>query len=216
LVLVNDGELVLAAGTPEGLGVAIIAGTGSIAVGCAADGRPARAGGWGHLFGDEGSAYAAALAGLRLVAQRADGRRPPPEGGDALTEGLCRALGINGPAGLIAAVYGRGLDRTALASLAPAVVAAGDADPVVRSEILEPAGRELARMVLAVVRALDLTAIAPSLPLAMGGGFLLGAPTVAQVLLDELDRQGLSVSATPVSDPVSGALVLARKALATC
>ncbi|MBX6311424.1 MAG: N-acetylglucosamine kinase, partial [Isosphaeraceae bacterium] len=28
LVLVNDGELVLAAGTPEGLGVAIIAGTG--------------------------------------------------------------------------------------------------------------------------------------------------------------------------------------------
>ena len=33
LVLVNDGELVIAAGTPEGVGVGVIAGTGSIAVG---------------------------------------------------------------------------------------------------------------------------------------------------------------------------------------
>ena len=33
LVLVNDGDLVLAAGTPEGWGLGVIAGTGSIAVG---------------------------------------------------------------------------------------------------------------------------------------------------------------------------------------
>ena len=56
LVLVNDGDLVVAAGTPEGWGVGVIGGTGSIAVGRASDGRTARAGGWGHLIGDEGSA----------------------------------------------------------------------------------------------------------------------------------------------------------------
>ncbi|MFO0960645.1 MAG: BadF/BadG/BcrA/BcrD ATPase family protein [Isosphaeraceae bacterium] len=45
LVLVNDGELVLAAGTPEGIGVGVISGTGSIAVGKGRDGRMSRAGG---------------------------------------------------------------------------------------------------------------------------------------------------------------------------
>ena len=39
LVLVNDGDLVVAAGTPEGWGVGVIAGTGSIAVGRTPDGR---------------------------------------------------------------------------------------------------------------------------------------------------------------------------------
>src|SRR5512142_2060389 len=61
LVAVNEGLLVIAAGTPEGWGLGIIAGTGSIAVGRAPDGRTARAGGWGPLFGDEGRAYAVVL-----------------------------------------------------------------------------------------------------------------------------------------------------------
>ena len=41
-LVVNDAELVLAAGTPEGWGVALISGTGSIAYGRAPDGRSAR------------------------------------------------------------------------------------------------------------------------------------------------------------------------------
>ena len=41
-----------------------------------ADGRTARAGGWGPLLGDEGSGYAIALAGLRAAARRCDGRAP--------------------------------------------------------------------------------------------------------------------------------------------
>jgi len=69
-VLVNDGDLVIAAGTPQGSGVGIIAGTGSIAVACAPDGRRSRSGGWGYLIGDEGSAYATVLAALRRVARR--------------------------------------------------------------------------------------------------------------------------------------------------
>ena len=59
ILLVNDGDLVIAAGTPEGWGIGVIAGTGSIAVGRTKDGRTARAGGWGHLIGDEGSAATA-------------------------------------------------------------------------------------------------------------------------------------------------------------
>ena len=74
LVLVNDGDLVLAAGTPEGWGLAVIAGTGSIAVGRTPAGQTARAGGWGPMIGDEGSAYAVALAGA--TARRPSRRRP--------------------------------------------------------------------------------------------------------------------------------------------
>ena len=74
LVLVNDGELVLAAGTPEGWGLAVISGTGSIVVGRSRDGRTARAGGWGYIFGDEGSGYGTVVAALRRVASMHDGR----------------------------------------------------------------------------------------------------------------------------------------------
>src|SRR4051794_23020969 len=85
LVLVKDGDLVLAAGSPEGWGLAVTAGTGSISVGRTAAGQTARAGGWGPLIGDEGSAYAVTLAALRLVARRADGREPCVLASDPLT-----------------------------------------------------------------------------------------------------------------------------------
>src|SRR5262249_58991441 len=55
--VVADAELLLAAGTPEGWGLALVAGTGSIAYGRTADGRVERAGGWGWLLGDEGSGH---------------------------------------------------------------------------------------------------------------------------------------------------------------
>ena len=73
-VIVNDGDLVVASGTPEGWGIGVIAGTGSIAVGRSRTGRSARAGGWGHLFGDEGSAYHVVMEAFRRIARRP--RRP--------------------------------------------------------------------------------------------------------------------------------------------
>jgi len=76
--ILNDSELVLACGTPEGVGVALLSGTGSICLGRAADGRTARVGGWGPLMGDEGSGYQLALRALRLAAQTADGRAQAP------------------------------------------------------------------------------------------------------------------------------------------
>ena len=45
--------LVLAAGTPDGWGVALNGGTGSIAYGRDGQGRAARAGGWGYVLGDD-------------------------------------------------------------------------------------------------------------------------------------------------------------------
>lgn len=226
LVLVNDGDLVLAAGTPDGHGVAVIAGTGSISVGRAPDGATGRAGGWGHLIGDEGSAYSVALAGLKLVARRLDGReslnvlrakgvREPvavPVDGGPLARHLCAALGIDAPSGIVSAVYAEGMDRTRLAALAPAVVAAADEDPDVRGWILEPAGFELGQAVRAT--ALSIRWSERVLPLAMAGSFLLSTPIVAEAMSDYLRRfVEAEIVSTPVPEPALGAVTLARRAL---
>jgi N-acetylglucosamine kinase-like BadF-type ATPase len=209
LLTVTDGDLVVAAGTPEGWGVGVIAGTGSIAVGRAPDGRTSRAGGWGHLIGDEGSAYAVALEALRLVARRADGRETS-RAGDVLTDRLCRALGVDAPAGVVSVLYSPDFGRTQIAALAPEVLAAADDDPDVSTRILRPAGRALAEQVSAVARALG-WASGP-LALATAGGFLLAAPAVALSMVNALVAGGYQVAATPVPEPVLGALLLAERA----
>ncbi|MFZ1094840.1 MAG: BadF/BadG/BcrA/BcrD ATPase family protein, partial [Xanthobacteraceae bacterium] len=56
-------------------GINIVAGTGSIGYG-ERKGRSARAGGWGEIFGDEGSAYWIAAQGLNIFTRMSDGRLP--------------------------------------------------------------------------------------------------------------------------------------------
>ena len=72
VLIANDAELVLAAGTPQGWGLALICGTGAIVYGRSLAGQTARADGWGHLLGDEGSGYAIGLAALRAVMRAYD------------------------------------------------------------------------------------------------------------------------------------------------
>jgi N-acetylglucosamine kinase-like BadF-type ATPase len=211
LVLVNDGDLVVAAGTPEGWGVGVIAGTGSIAVGRAPDGRTARAGGWGHLIGDEGSAYLFVLDALRLVARRTDGRDPRPTGHDPLTDRLCRALGAVQPSQIVTALYAPDFTRARIAALAPEFLAACTESPEDGARLLAPAGAALAETVAAVARALGWSS--GELPLSVAGGFILSATAMRQAMIDVLEQQGYRPALTLVPDPVRGAVILAERAL---
>jgi N-acetylglucosamine kinase-like BadF-type ATPase len=211
IVLVNDGDLVIAAGTPEGWGIGVIAGTGSIAVGRTKDGRTARAGGWGHLIGDEGSAYGIVLDAMRLVARQADGRAPRPLSRDPLTKRICAALGVAEASQIVTAIYSPEFTRARIASLAPEVLAACAEAPETGEQLLIPAGAALAETVAAVARSLGWASGA--LPLAVAGGFLLSAAIVRQGMIDQLIRQGYQVDVTPVTDPVRGAVILAERAL---
>jgi N-acetylglucosamine kinase-like BadF-type ATPase len=213
LVMVNDGDLVVAAGTPLGWGVGVIAGTGSIAVGRAQDGRTARAGGWGHLLGDEGSAYGVVLDALRLVARRADGRSKPPAVPDVLTERVCGALGVANASQIVTTIYAPEFTRARIASLAPEVLAACADDAATSRQLLIPAGAALAETVAAVARSLGWAS--GVLPLAMAGGFLLSATVVRQEMISDLGLRGYEVMVTPVAEPVRGAVILAERALST-
>jgi glucosamine kinase len=75
IVVVDDVSLVLpAAGLTDG--IAVISGTGSIAVG-AWQGRTALVGGWGYLLGDEGSGYWIVRSAIRELPGSAAKRHRP-------------------------------------------------------------------------------------------------------------------------------------------
>jgi N-acetylmuramic acid 6-phosphate etherase len=200
----TDATILLAAGTPEGWGLALVAGTGSIAFGRAPDGRTARAGGWGYLLGDEGSAYDLALAGLRAVARAADGRGPDT----ALTQRFLDRLGIGQPPELIRAVYQGDWDRAALAGLAQLVLEAAAEGDTVAVGLLAEAAAELAAAAATVAEKLSL-AKGP-FPLALAGGLLLASDNYQERILEALGRLGLRPApVTPVREPSAGALRLA-------
>ncbi len=202
----NDAAILLAAGTPQGCGLALIAGTGSFAFGRSTDGWRARAGGWGYLLGDEGSAYAVVLAGLQAVARAADGRGPATR----LTERFLKQLGLNQPQELIAAVYRSGRSRADLAALAPLVLEEAEADEVARG-IVEREARELARAGETVVRQLRWEG---PIPLALAGGLLLGSEVYRQRVLDALTSFGVAPGPiTLVDEPAQGGVQLAVTAL---
>lgn len=75
IYICNDSELAFySKGMPPGL--CIIAGTGSVATGIAADGRKARSGGWGSGISDEGSGGWLGLHVLRDMIRNCDGYAP--------------------------------------------------------------------------------------------------------------------------------------------
>ncbi|MCC6420463.1 MAG: N-acetylmuramic acid 6-phosphate etherase [Gemmataceae bacterium] len=201
LELTSDAALLLAAGTPDNWGLAVVAGTGSIAIGRAADGRTARAGGWGYLLGDEGSGYRITLAALQAVARAADGRGPAT----TLTDRFLAHLDLLRPQDLIGAVYRSGLDRAALAALAPVVLDAAGTGDHVAAALIEQGATDLASMALAAARQLGLDG--EPVPLALAGGLLLGAADYRRRLLEALE--GLGLRAAPVAlvhEPAAGAV----------
>jgi N-acetylglucosamine kinase-like BadF-type ATPase len=200
----TDAALLLAAGTPTGWGLALVAGTGSIAWGRAADGREDRAGGWGYLLGDKGSGYSIALAALRAIVRSADSALPPT----VLGERLLGHLRLNDTQALVPLIYGGGMDRAALAGLAPLVIDCSDDDSVA-ADIVQTQARELARTAAATAKKLGFGDQA--FPLALAGGLLLGCESYRRLVLEALVEDGLRPEpVTLVHEPAEGALRLAR------
>ena len=76
VVIVNDSIVGWAGSLECQEGIHIVAGTGSIAVGCGTGGAFARCGGWTEFFSDEGSCYWIGRKAMELFSTEADGRVP--------------------------------------------------------------------------------------------------------------------------------------------
>jgi len=205
--VVHDALPILAAGSPDGWGIALVAGTGSFAYGVSRNGRSSRAGGWGFLLGDEGSGYAIARAGLQAAAQASEGRGPATR----LLEGFLSRLNVRQPLEIIPAIYRIADDRAAVASLAGIVYQAATENDAVAQGILDRAADELAAMIAAVARELDL--LSANFPLALAGGALLGSSELQRRLETSIGLLGLHADPiASVAEPVLGALKLAQSA----
>jgi glucosamine kinase len=139
VLVVNDALIALVAGAQDAPGIVIIAGTGSIVYGRNAAGEAARAGGWGHMIGDEGSGYWIGREALAAVMRAADGRGPATQlGGDILAH-----FGVADESRLPRIVYDRDQPRMSVAALGPIVERAAELGDAVATRILERAADEL-------------------------------------------------------------------------
>jgi N-acetylglucosamine kinase-like BadF-type ATPase len=203
----GDAEPILAAASPDNCGIALICGTGSLAWGRNASGKIARCGGWGYLLGDEGSAYTIARAGLTAAMQVADGRGP---GSTALLDLFQSKLNATTPEGLIEHVYAPAMTRDRLAELALVVFEASSTDPAAGG-IIATAAAELAHLVAALTKKLSLKPHAYAL--ACAGSVILNQPAFRAQILDRLRSQDVyPATVALVTDPVRGAVALARRA----
>jgi N-acetylmuramic acid 6-phosphate etherase len=192
VVVTSDAEVALWGALPEGEGVAVVAGTGSIALAReAAGGRQARSGGYGYLLGDDGSAFWIGREAVRAALAAAEGRAPPTR----LSNLLEHAAGPN-------------VQR--LASLAPRVSeAAAEGDPVAR-DILAGAGQALAELASAAARGVWPERAPEGLTVATCGGVWQAGPLVLEPFREALNKglPGTTV-VQPALSPVGGALLMA-------
>ncbi len=147
--LTNDAQLLFGAFADE-VGIVLIAGTGSIALGQDRQGHTARAGGWGYLIGDEGSGYDLGRRAIRAAAKAADGRGLQT----SLLPALLAHWELEHPMQIIDEVY-RERDKGTIAGCAGLVFDAADAWDPVASRLVQSGAAELASAAGAVEQALD-------------------------------------------------------------
>ncbi len=199
--VVNDAVIALLAGAPERHGIALLAGTGSIAYGLDPHGRSARAGGYGFLLSDEGSGYWLGHQALRAAVRAADGRGPAT----LLQPLLFSALQVGSVMDMVPRVYEKGLPKHRIAGLAPLVQRASDEGDRLAGELLDQAAAELGLAARAVARPLELPA---PFPVVLAGGVFKGCPGLVGRLRDRLALPSASLVLLE-REPAWGAVRLA-------
>jgi len=197
----------LASGTFGEPGVAIVTGTGSVAVAVDEQGREVCRGGWGPILGDQGSAYQIGLDALRSVAL-ADDRTGPDT---ALRAAVTAELGIGAPRDLFDLVYTRALDRVGIAALAPLVVDLARTGDSVAGVIVAEAVRALIDLAVAVASAVELSDEHQRVVLA--GGVLQGSAEIADAVSTGItERLPHFEVIRPACPPLIGAYALGLRA----
>ncbi|MDR0269734.1 BadF/BadG/BcrA/BcrD ATPase family protein [Paenibacillus sp.] len=178
IVVENDGVAALLGATGGAPGILIIAGTGSIVYGINANGESARAGGWGHRVGDEGSGYWIGKQAINAVLREFDGRGRRT----GLTDKLLRHLRLQNEEELFNWVYSAEYSVNKTAELSKLVSEAEQERDEAARLILETAADELFLGARSVMDKLGMAA-AP-FTVILQGGVLQNNPFVRSRLAD--------------------------------
>ena len=204
-ILTHDAHIALVGGTGKREGVIVISGTGAIVYGINADGREARASGWGYLLGDEGSGYDIAIKGLQAVARAADGRDERTE----LTNQVLNRLELNEPSDLIRWVHAA--SRDTIAQLAEVVFDTARTADTVAECIVDKAADELVCAAVSVIEQLEFT---EAFDIVLSGGNLIHQTMFADKLRHRFAKIQPEVSVQlPKYEPAYGAVLLVQASL---
>ena len=212
--VVGDMPIALQAAFGAGPGVVVIAGTGSFAYGRDAQGRIARAGGWGFAISDEGSAHwigrVAVSNLLRAIDQKIDKQEEQRAGPDLQ---LFREMKALWKLESLDELVRTANSTPDFAALFPAILLASDRGDAVAQNVLTQAGRELAQLAGIVERRLftendvSLSAVG----VALAGGVFRHSQRVREVFCSEIKNVGPRLRVNPeIVEPVMGALRMAR------
>ena len=204
VLVVNDALIALVAGAGDAPGVVVIAGTGSIVYGRNAAGEAARAGGWGHMVGDEGSGYWIGREAVAAVMRGADGRGPATR----LAGEILAHFRVADVSRLPRIVYDREVPRMSVGALGPIVQRVAEEGDAVARRILERAAEELVLAARSVTTRLEMRG--DSFTFYLAGGVFQGVPSLGE----ELTRRLVEVAPrsqvqTLTEQPAVGAVWLA-------
>jgi glucosamine kinase len=214
-IVVNDVVAAWAAATGAEPGIGVISGTGSNVFGVGRDGRAWRAGGWGHLLGDEGSGYWLGVESIRAALRDRDASGPPTALGAAVVE----FFGLPSIEALAAHVYTKPLTKGEIAAFATETARVAESGDAVARELYARAARDLGGQIAAVIRQTGLAARGAesdaerSFPVGLiGSAFKAGAVFVGP-LVENVHQAAAEARVSVVEMPaVGGSLLLAARA----
>ncbi len=203
----NDTIIALRAGTYDGVGVGLISGTGTNAIGINRAGQRKQVGGWGSPYlGDYGSAYDIAATGMWKAQRGYDGRGEKT----ILYDRFCEILGLEELVDICEWNFFDSYRPFDIATLAPVVFEAAWQGDAVAQGILKKAGRSIGTAALAVLR--ELFRPEEEVSIVLGGSvFQKGRHPLMISSLQDLvhDHYPSAVFSVLEIDPVVGAVFFA-------
>ena len=147
-IVVNDVVAAWAAATDAQPGIGVISGTGSNVLGVGADGRAWRAGGWGHLLGDEGSGYWLGIESIKAALRD----REDSGSETALSDAVVEFFGVASVEALAAQVYSKPLSKSEIAAFAAETGKLAENGDAVACALYERGAGQLGQQIAAVIR----------------------------------------------------------------